>query len=430
MPEETNHNDPLERFFRKKADDFDIPFREEDWMKLEKQLDIRDMKRSYRRKMAWITAAAVLIISMLGYFTYENHHRLNQIADRMAQEEVPLAEQPEVNTPNLPGLTDPVADPEAGRDTDPGEGEPQTELTPAVPPDEIANLHTEREEQFAGEYRFDTTVQIEQKQFTADLLRPVYPAAVQETVEHRKQTLFIVRDKTELYGDFFLADTDTHTEESTDGLYPSGELAAADAGDGYSRFALGLAVSPDLSSTGTLSGFYDPGYKIGVTGEYRISRNLSLSSGIVASSVRYLAGGGEYNPPYYWNEGVVPDEITAVCLILDIPLNLKYNVFNFERSRIFATAGLSSYIMLSEDYQFRFDQSGYGREESIRIRNGSHHWFSNAGFSVGYELDVHQNWSVRAEPFIRLPVSGVGWGDVNLYSMGSFISLSYRFSRQ
>jgi hypothetical protein len=422
MSEENNHNDSLERFFRKKADDFDIPFREEDWMKLEKQLDIRDMKRSYRRKIAWITAAAILIISMLGYFTYENHHRLNEFADMMAREDAPQTEQPEVISPDALWLTESDEDQESDAVSD-----PEAEQSPVITQDELTRLLTEREEQFPRDRRLQEAVQVGHKEFVADLLLPMLPDDVQKTVESKMQTLFTIRDKTEPYGDFFL--TDTYAKESADGLYPFDELAEAAIEPEYSRFALGFAVSPDLSTAGRLSDFYDPGYKIGVTGEYRISSNFSVSGGLIASNVRYLAGSGEYNPPGYWNEGVLPDETTAVCLILDIPLNLKYNVYNFERSRIFATAGLSSYIMLNEDYRFRYDEAGYGLEESISIRNGTHHLFSNAGFSVGYELDLHPNWSVRAEPFIRLPVRGVGWGDVNLYSMGSFISLNYRFSK-
>lgn len=423
MSEENYHNDSLERFFRKKAEDFDIPFRKEDWMKLEKQLDIRDMKRSYRRKIAWITAAAILIISMLGYFTYENHNRLNEFADLMAREEAPQTEQPEVISPDAPLLTEGDVDPESDALPD-----PEADQTPAVTKDELNLLLVESEEQFPRDSRLEEAIQMEHIEFVADMLRPMLTEDVQKAVDSKMQSIFMIRDKTEPHGDFFL--TDTYAKESADGIYLIEELEEAAIESEYSRLALGLTVSPDLSTAGRLSDFYDPGYKIGVTGEYRISSNFSLSGGFIASNVRYLAGSGEYNPPGYWNEGVMPDETTAVCLILDIPLNLKYNLFNFERSRIFATAGLSSYIMLNEDYRFRYDDAGYGLEESMSIRNGSPHWFSNAGFSVGYELDVHSNWSIRAEPFIRLPVRGVGWGDVNLYSMGSFISLNYRLSRQ
>jgi len=111
------------------------------------------------------------------------------------------------------------------------------------------------------------------------------------------------------------------------------------------------------------------------------------------------------------------------------PISLKVDILSLSGSRFFLTAGLSSYVMLNETYQFHY--SGYNSDpdllQSWSDRTGTGHWMSNAGLSVGYELDIHPNWSLRAEPFIRIPVKDVGWGQVRLYSVGSFISLRYRF---
>jgi hypothetical protein len=183
-----------------------------------------------------------------------------------------------------------------------------------------------------------------------------------------------------------------------------------------------------LSTVGGVSNFDQPGFKGGVMAEYAFNKTFSLISGLAISNVKYKADGREYNPPQGWNYGVMPDQTTAVCLVLDIPISLKANLFNFDRSRIFATTGLSSYIMLNEDYQFRYNDSNQaGLESSWSESTGTRHWFSNAGFSVGIEYDLSPTWSIRAEPHLKVPLKGVGWGNVDLYSMGSFVSLNYRF---
>jgi hypothetical protein len=121
-----------------------------------------------------------------------------------------------------------------------------------------------------------------------------------------------------------------------------------------SRFSLTLAGTPDLSTVGSMSNFYDPGYKLGALIEYRVSHFLSLSAGVLQSFVRYTAQSGQYNPETYWPGGVSPDELTAECLLFDIPITAKVNLLQGNRSRFFATAGLSSYIMQREEYEFRY----------------------------------------------------------------------------
>ncbi|MEX0929098.1 MAG: hypothetical protein WDZ53_06800, partial [Balneolales bacterium] len=80
-----------------------------------------------------------------------------------------------------------------------------------------------------------------------------------------------------------------------------------------------------------------------------------------------------------------------------------------------------------EDYHFSYDSDDPALWEGWSDNTGSRHWLSNAGFSVGYELDIHRHWSLRAEPFLKVPIRGVGWGNVKLYSMGSFVSFNYKF---
>jgi hypothetical protein len=415
MSEENNHNDSLERFFRKKADEFDIPFREEDWLKLEKQLDFRDMQIAYRKKLRRIVVAAVLLIGVLGYFTYENHNRLNQLAGMIDGEPAPQIEMAQPIEPPLTEQDDLVARP--GREIE------EDLLSPDVTPDRLAELSTGRDELFTEVSEPDEPVQIDRKVLAEEYVESIGEDRELPIRMDRFPALFVTEPGDKIYGDEWLAYV-ADRSGLTDGWSRTGTEPER------SRFSLNFAVSPDISTVNSFSNVQDPGYKIGVMGNIHLTRNLSFSSGLVFSNVRYIAAGSEYNPPGYWNEGVIPDETSAVCLILDIPLTFKYSVFNFENSRFYATAGLSSYIMLNEDYRFHYAQGGYGREESISIRNGSSHWFNNAGFSIGYELDIHPNWSLSAEPFIRVPVSGVGWGEVNLYSMGSFVSLNYRFTRR
>ncbi|MEX0994151.1 MAG: hypothetical protein WD599_01400 [Balneolaceae bacterium] len=420
MPENNNEKDSFEEFFQKKAGEYDIPFREEDWLKLEKKLDLRDAQMTYRRRVRWIAAAAVLIVSLLGYFTYENHNRLNEISRQLTDESVSESEQ------------EPLAD----------------ELTNGEDSVPDTNVQTDEESiavNESGEGQVDRLINLRGD--------PILPVPGLEFSVNRGQAdpgflqtdgLLEIREiKAERLVSEFSTTSYPYRSLTNRALIPARtELASAtlphavsperidkeSSGSTSSRIRIGIATAPDLSTAGSVSDFHDPGYKFGATLEYQLGPNLSVSTGLIQSRVRYTAGSRDYKSPVYWTGGISPDEIIADCLILDIPVNIKVDVMNFNRSRFFVSAGVSSYIMLNEVYDFNYEYEGdvTGLMKRWSGKTGTRHWFSNAGFSVGYELDVHRNWSLRAEPFMKIPLNEVGWGNVNLYSMGSFISLNYR----
>ncbi|MDZ7693518.1 MAG: hypothetical protein U5K69_20770 [Balneolaceae bacterium] len=172
-----------------------------------------------------------------------------------------------------------------------------------------------------------------------------------------------------------------------------------------SPLALGVAVGPDLSTVGSFSNFSKPGYQLGIGLEYSLSKNIAVRTGVARADVRYVANGSEYKPPYgYWTNGIVADKTVAQCAILEIPLALKFNLWDMGGSRLFATGGVSSYIMLSEEYHFNYNEPDYDLVDNWSDDTGTRHWFSTASFSVGYEIDLLSNTSFRIEPFVKLPI--------------------------
>lgn len=448
MSDEQNHNDPLERLFRKKAEEYNISYREEDWLKLEKKLDARDMKLYYRRRFRWLAAASILILCLIGYYTVQNHNKINELTEQLNQNEMIEQSGPPANSPEESVL--------AENDTNEASGE--TEAT-----EENGDLTSPNESEITGQDQqsnafanddSESIAAVSENESEPDQIenlprrafaeatqtireRPVQPTELFPNRSSMLATVGSENQPIELRERASFAGYQTNNGNSETGSSAilnrpvssqNGFIANQDLYPSKSRLAIGIVISPDLSTAGSVSNFYDPGIKGGLLAEYPISKNISLISGVTLSNLKYKADSRAYNPPQGWNYGVMPDQTNAVCVVLDIPLNLKANLFNFDRSRIFATAGLSSYIMLNEDYKFRYSNSNQaGLESSWNEATGTRHWFSNAGFSVGIEYDLSPTWSVRAEPHIKVPLKGVGWGNVDLYSLGSFVSLNYRF---
>lgn len=418
MSDDNNINDSFERFFRKKADEYEIMFNEADWEKLNKRLDVLDAQRAIAKKRFLAGAAILLVFALFGYFTYQNYTTINRLEQQLNNQTVrqnepntaidinndgsPNEASPEMGTqPSLTGNEQRV---NAGRKTIPQTGHPEPDNTGhglknnnvLISRVETAALAvTEVPDQL-----FETTLPV-QLENPAETLIPAPNPSLKST------RLTASRNKT-----------------------PENPAAAyREPVHTFSRFAIGFALAPDFSTVGSLSDFYTPGYKIGMSLEYNFNGNFGISAGIIHSTVRYTASGDEYQPSGdYWNYGVIPAETQAECILLDIPVTLKYNFLDFGRSRLFATAGISTYIMLNEVYAFNY----YGNEPDLAQRwsakTGTRHWASNAGFSIGFEYDLTSTLSLRAEPFIKVPLRKVGWGNVDLYSTGSFISLYYHFN--
>lgn len=404
-----NPEDPIEEFFQKKVQEFDISYREEDWMKLEKKLDMAARKRSLEKKRRWLIAASLLLFALLGYFTYQNYISIDEINEQLSEQ----TEQPS-QLENLPEISPPDADDNSVNDQN----------TSQEMVDESSNGDVEDSGQ--NSEGLSQTELAEQKYLVS---KQTGRGLLVDEVHCPDCSLSSLDKKVD--PQVFAA------VESKEGNERAGNQAITPDHRGHggsmiasSRFALGLVASPDFSTVGSLSNFSDMGYKMGVAVEYRLTDNFSVSGGVIQSDVRYTAQGGEYNPNQgyngYGNSRILPDETFARCLILDIPINLKYNFLNFEHSRLYASTGIASYIMLNEEYDFKYDQNGEGLPQSWNERTGTGHLMSNVGFSIGFEYDIHPRWSLRAEPYVRLPLKGVGEGNVKLYSVGSFVSLNFQ----
>jgi len=436
MPE-NNNKDPIENLFRKKAEEYDISYREEDWLKLEKQLDRQEQYRAAQTKR-WLAAASLLFIfSLLGYAVYHNYQGINRLNEQLSDresvetpanengkdvlEDIPAAQQDsggsqegedagdrsesQSGTPENDAETQKDSPPSfAGRE-DPGGSEPEESNDGS----EISGLEVSDEtipRVSAGEFacaacRISDFVVKENDLVTANTFRSA-GTSMAALAAHENSA---------------------RSPAKQPAMRPSASEPVSKSG-----IFIGFAAGPDLSTAGSLSDFDQPGYNIGLLFEYRLRSDISIRTGFMRASVHYVAGRSEYHPPSrLWSYDSMPDRTTAQCIILDIPISLKYDFWHFDRSRLYATAGFNTYIMLSEDYLFDYGYgSSSGEMQQWSGKTGTRHWMSNANISVGYAFDLSPQLSMQIEPFLKLPVREVGWGNVKLYSTGSLFTLNYK----
>lgn len=196
-----------------------------------------------------------------------------------------------------------------------------------------------------------------------------------------------------------------------------------------SGFIIGLGYSPDFSTVG-LDNFTTPGTRWKAYLEYNYKNTIALSTGIEFVNNKYKATGEEYHPPYqYWYGGIKPDEAYGKCLMIDIPLNLRYQVYTRGSHQFFISAGASTYLVLSEDYSFEYDQSNPNLPTNWNTNEMSVYPFGIVNASLGYEYHMRGRGSLQVEPYIKIPKGGIGWGNVDLYTIGVYFAYRFKLTR-
>lgn len=187
-----------------------------------------------------------------------------------------------------------------------------------------------------------------------------------------------------------------------------------------------LVAAPDITTVR----FKDPdavSANAGVLFSVPLTRRLSLVSGAVWANKLYQATPENYKPsPGYWDGKRQPDVIAAQCKVLDIPVNLQYQVLGWGKNMLTVQAGLSSYLMLNEAYTYTYYYPGREPYRNTReFTNENRHWFGIQNLSVGYTRQLSPAITIGAEPFVKIPLASIGEGRVKLISAGVFFTAGF-----
>jgi len=208
------------------------------------------------------------------------------------------------------------------------------------------------------------------------------------------------------------------------------ESQPATANSTYARgWTLGIVAAPDLSGTQPLRGIL--GGNIGLVATYRIHGRLSINAGVLYAKKRYQADFTDYRPagsPVY--SQYTPIAVDADCDVLDIPLNIQVDIAHQRHGAWFASTGISSYLMLKETYDYSYRPHQYGDLKQLTLHNQNRHILGVANLSIGYRRQLGSGVSVTVQPFVKVPLTGIGNGKLKLYSSGVALSADIDLTRR
>jgi hypothetical protein len=384
-------NNNIDQFFKRGLSDPDIPFNEMDWEKMEHKLDQQEKRRGIP---FWLFTAsgiaATVLIFMFWFFSRPEHD-----IDKKIKENTAVVEQGA-----KPSIQKNISE----------------DTTRSV----VAISETRKEKQLPSKkailpiYVSDTIVP-ENKKNQAPI------QAVSSIAESSKEKKDSIGPKQKA-----IAST-KNKKVANDGEWEEVQRSVRkkmEAGLGQNNgLVLSLMAAPDVS-TAKQNMSSKLSSNVGLLATYSLTKKISFTSGAIYSRKLYNSGGTAPTGNGYATPGTAW-QVDADCNVLDIPINANYKVYNKKKLSVSLNAGLSSYFMLKEKYQFITGDSGPNQKVSnLEINNQNQHLFGIANVSVSFDREISRGVSIGVAPFMKLPLTGIGYGDASLKSMGVSFSLN------
>jgi len=190
-------------------------------------------------------------------------------------------------------------------------------------------------------------------------------------------------------------------------------------------FSFFASAGPDVSKAGSSkTGKTTLAYGLGVG--YTMNR-ITLRTGIFASKKIYWANANDYELSHPIPPTVKFVGADANCDVVEVPLKVSYSFVEKGKNSVFGGAGLSSYFMKKEKYVYNYE-TGWGTSYTYpyETKNENKHYFSVLNLSAGYSREISKTVSLTAEPYVDVPLVGIGVGKVHLNSAGVLFTVSVK----
>lgn len=192
-------------------------------------------------------------------------------------------------------------------------------------------------------------------------------------------------------------------------------------------FYAGLLAGPDLSTV-KFQSIKQTGFSLGVLIGYRFNKRIAIESGLLWDK-KYYYSNGEYFKKE--NINIPPSEkvinVDGSCYMFEIPLNFRYDFATAKNHGFFAKTGLSSYIGMKDQYTLQLDYGGNPYPRNSPVKNAPANILSILQFSAGYERSIGAKTNLRVEPYVKIPLQGVGTGSMPISSFGIYFGITHSF---
>ncbi|MGB8195129.1 MAG: outer membrane beta-barrel protein [Chitinophagaceae bacterium] len=165
------------------------------------------------------------------------------------------------------------------------------------------------------------------------------------------------------------------------------------------------------------------GFDVGLVLGYDLNDRFSLETGLLFTKKHYFCEGQDFNMEM---PGMKLESLEGKSRLLEIPVKLKYNVIRKRKWNVFSTAGLSSYVLTHEKNNYLLTVNGSQQNMISNYEKASKYFAAAVDVSLGYELKASPRLRLRLQPYLQIPLKGMGVGSVSVQSIGVHAGITHR----
>lgn len=189
-------------------------------------------------------------------------------------------------------------------------------------------------------------------------------------------------------------------------------------------FYLGALAGPDISTI-KMQQVKKAGYSLGILVGYRLNKRFSLETNFLYNKKNYYTDGkyvNKQNLSIPSNDSII--NLNGYCHMYEVDLTGRYDFTPLKRDHFFIRGGMASYFMKEQEYSYLGTWSnGVPYTNSVDYGNATNNLFSVVHLSAGYEYKVGKV-SIRIEPYLKIPIMGLGKGKLPVTSMSLYMGIS------
>jgi cytoskeletal protein RodZ len=388
----------IDQLFKDGLSEPDIPFNEQDWEIMARKLDEQSRRKRWKTWLLWSSAAAAVFLVVLFWMFAGPTTKMRKDPDKGIAKTRQGSTPPDSNAKGAaPGVEN-------------NESASKAHLI-----DQDRSLATNLPERPAASVEVPGRAG---EGYAAAMLNPTGMADI------RLHTAETANIEAKTLPDLSLTQPVAATVSSGEqyvGLEKRADKKVKRSPGSGKQFVLSAIVAPDLSYAKSAVGS-KVSSNFGLLATYAFHPRLSVTTGAVYANKYYNSrGAGAVN--YGADEHTL--QINARCNVIDIPVNLNYKLLSKKAFSVSLNTGLSSYIMLKEKYDYVYSETGYAESTvSMEIRNENRHMFGVANVAVSFDRQISPQISIGVQPFMKVPLTGIGYGKADLKSTGVSFSVN------
>lgn len=189
-------------------------------------------------------------------------------------------------------------------------------------------------------------------------------------------------------------------------------------------FYAGVFAGPDISNVKSQA-IKNYGANMGIILGYQLNKKLSIETGLDWDKKYYYSDGQYFNTgKIYLPANTKIAYVDGNCKMIEIPLNIKYNFKSSGKATWFSVLGVSSYFMKQENYDYTIISTGQPYPYSKSYNQSSKFLLSALNVSAGYNRSLGKVAKLRVEPYVKIPLKGIGIGSLPITSVGVNIGIT------